>query len=154
VPSTNSPYDPPRSRIDADIAERLEVVPARRWLRFANFVVDYIVTMALGVVVGVVVALVWGPDGVRFIQALPRYAFGATLFLVYYITLETLTGRTVGKWVTGTTVVDERGVRPSFGQIVGRSFARLIPLEPLSFFGQNARGWHDSLPKTYVVKYR
>jgi len=151
---TNSPYEPPRSRIDADIAERLEVVPARRWLRFANFVVDYIVTMALGVVIGIAVALVWGPDGVRFIQALPRYVFGVSLVLVYYIILESLTGRTVGKWVTGTTVVNEEGTRASFGQIVGRSFARFITFEMFSFLGESARGWHDSLPETYVVKYR
>jgi len=72
--------------------------------------------------------------------------------LVIYIIFEAVTGKTLGKHITGTKVVNEYGDRPSFGQVLGRSFARLIPLEALSFFGTPTRGWHDSLTGTYVVK--
>ena len=54
-------------------------------------------------------------------------------------------------------VVNEDGGRPRWGQVVGRTFARLIPLEPFSVLFSNhkkRRGWHDSLSKTYVVRRR
>lgn len=152
--STKSPYAPPNSALEDPAPTPLEVVPVGHGLRFANLVVDYIVYMALSALLGAVVAAVWGEDGVRVLVSLPRYALGAGVLLTYYIGLEGLTGRTVGKWVTGTRVVNAEGTRPSFGQILGRSFARLIPFEPFSFLGRPARGWHDSLPKTYVVKCR
>ena len=56
---------------------------------------------------------------------------------------------TPGKCATNTVIVNEAGNRPNFGQILGRTFARLIPFDALSFF--SARGWHDSLSGTYVV---
>ena len=70
----------------------------------------------------------------------------------YYCFFEGIWGRTPGKFLIGTKVVDEEGDPPSFGQIVGRSACRLIPFEPFSFFG--ARGWHDSISHTYVVRTR
>ena len=76
------------------------------------------------------------------------------IVLFYFVFFESLIGRTPGKLLTGTRVVDEQGQKPSFGQILGRSLARMLPFEPLSFFGAENRGWHDSLSKTYVVKSR
>ena len=46
-------------------------------------------------------------------------------------------------------VVDEYGNKPSNSQLIGRSFARIIPFEAFSCLGY--RGWHDTLSKTYVV---
>jgi uncharacterized RDD family membrane protein YckC len=56
--------------------------------------------------------------------------------------------------ITGCKVVNEKGGRPSFGQILGRTFARLIPFEAFSFLGTTGRGLHDSVAKTFVVKCR
>lgn len=85
------------------------------------------------------------------------YAIGIGLMLVYYIPLEGMFGVTVGKLITGTRVVDEQGRPPSWGQAIGRTFARLIPFEPFSLlFSEDKRiaGWHDRLPKTLVVRTR
>ena len=81
---------------------------------------------------------------------------GFLIFFFYYIILEYTTGRTIAKFVTGTRVVTENGESPSLGQVIGRSFARYIPFEPFSFFGNKGYpiGWHDSLPKTRVIKTR
>lgn len=70
----------------------------------------------------------------------------------YYALCEgLLKGRTIGKFVTGTKAVKKDGSDISFGQAIGRSFARLIPFEPLSvLFGK--KGWHDTIPGTMVVK--
>lgn len=85
------------------------------------------------------------------------YAIGISAMLVYYIPMEGFFGFTVGKLITGTRVVNEQGGKPRWGQVVGRTFARFIPFEAFSVLFANdteRRGWHDSLPKTYVVRKR
>ncbi len=76
------------------------------------------------------------------------------MVIVYYLVFESIFKTTAGKCATNTIVVNEHGERPSFVQILGRTFCRLIPFEAFSFFNDDARGWHDSLTKTYVVKAR
>jgi uncharacterized RDD family membrane protein YckC len=148
-----SPYTPPKSNVEVDeIAQ--DVIPAGRWRRFANFLIDYAGFTFLGAIVGVLVVVVFGDEGSAFLQSTPDMLVGAPIFLGYYIVLEGLTGRTLGKLVTGTKVVNEDGLKPTFGQIVGRAFSRLIPFEAFSFFGEQGRGWHDRLPRTYVIKCR
>ncbi len=70
----------------------------------------------------------------------------------YYILIEGIFKITIGKCITNTMVINEAGDRPSFVNMIGRTFCRLIPLEGFSFLGSNARGLHDSLSGTYVVK--
>jgi len=74
--------------------------------------------------------------------------------IIYYLLLESLFGRTVGKIVTGSIVVNENGIKPSFKIICVRTLCRLIPFEVLSFLSKSARFWHDSFSKTYVVEKR
>ena len=64
---------------------------------------------------------------------------------------ETLTkGRSLGKLITGTMVVNENGSLPTSNDFLKRNFSRIIPFDAFSFFG--ARGWHDSWSNTKVVK--
>jgi len=73
-------------------------------------------------------------------------------YIPYCIILEGIFNRTLGKLVTGTIVISSRTFeKPSFGQILGRSFSRLIPFDGLSFISSNPRGWHDSIPNTMVT---
>jgi uncharacterized RDD family membrane protein YckC len=78
---------------------------------------------------------------------------GLLTVLFYYIGMESLFGKTFGKFITRTRVVNSAGGPPSFGQVVGRSLARFIPFEAFSFFGGKGHpvGWHDSLSNTRVV---
>lgn len=72
---------------------------------------------------------------------------------VYYFVSESRWGKTPAKFLTNTKVVSDRSspVRPT--QIVGRTLARLIPLDEFSiFFGGNQKTWHDSLSHTLVVE--
>ncbi len=69
---------------------------------------------------------------------------------MYYTLTEGFFGRSVGKFITGTVVVDENGVKINLGSALKRSLCRLIPFDGLSFFG--SRGWHDSITETYVVE--
>ena len=104
--------------------QNYKVEPASKWLRLLNLLIDYIAFWVLGLVVGMV------------------------------IIVEGATGRTLGKLVTGTRVVNAAGGTPSFKQILGRSLARFIPFEAFSFLGDDGRGWHDSIPDTYVIRCR
>ena len=72
--------------------------------------------------------------------------------ILYYLFFESIFQSTPGKALTNTIVVNDNGQRPRFIQLLGRTFGRLIPFDALSFFGNDARGWHDSLPGTYVVE--
>lgn len=74
-------------------------------------------------------------------------------YILYYILFESLLQRTPAKYLTGTIVVNEEGARPSTLQIIGRSFARIIPFEALSIlFSDELKAWHDSMSGTKVVQ--
>ena len=149
----NYPYEPPKSELKQDLIP-LETMPASRWLRLANLLVDYLGFIGLAVLVGVIVGVVGGDAGIQILETIPDFVLGAPIYLGYYFMCEALTGRTLGKLITGTRVVNEEGLPASTGQIFGRSLARLIPFEAFSFFGTEGRGWHDRMPGTYVVKCR
>lgn len=76
---------------------------------------------------------------------------GYTAIIFYYLFFEVLFGRTPGKWLTSTGVVDLDGERPRPRQILIRSLARLVPLEPFSFLGASPSGLHDRWSRTRVV---
>lgn len=161
----HNPYHAPAAQIaDTMPQERLEIEPAGRWRRFFNLLIDYACFSLLMMLVLVPYAT-WlyldGGDAALEVLDEPNllrdYGVGIGAMLLYYIPLEGFFGFTVGKLITGTRVVNEDGGRPRWGQIVGRTFARLIPFEPFSVLFSNhkeRRGWHDSLPKTYVVRRR
>ena len=72
------------------------------------------------------------------------YAF--IMFLTEYST----NGRSLGKLITGTMVVNEDGKLLTYNDFLKRNFSRIVPFDGLSFLGE--RGWHDSWSDTLVVK--
>lgn len=127
-------------------------IPASQGARFGNFFIDNLALFMLGAAEGVMIVVLMGDEGLELLEKTPGIVFSIPTTLAYYLILEGLTGRTLGKLVTGTKVVSADGSPPSAGQLLGRTFARMIPFEPFSFLGKEARGWHDTLPGTYVVK--
>jgi uncharacterized RDD family membrane protein YckC len=73
------------------------------------------------------------------------------LITLYYLTTEGIFNTSIGKTILGNVVANNIAEKPSVGQRIGRTFARLIPFEVFSFLFI-PRGWHDSLTTTYVVK--
>jgi uncharacterized RDD family membrane protein YckC len=131
---------------------------ANTWRRLANLLIDLAVQYCLGMLVGVICALltyinVYGPYlFVANMNRLEQYLLGSVIAFVYYFTFESLTGgRTIGKYITNTKVLTWYGSRPSAGVIAKRSLCRLIPFEAFSFLTESPRGWHDSLSNTVVV---
>lgn len=128
--------------------------------RLVNFIVDYIMIQIVaafgGAAVGFFYAAANGgqisPAEIGQLQIMGGL-IGIVLSLLYYILPEAIMGITIGKLITGTRVIREDGNDPTFGQLIGRTLARMIPFEPLSFlFGDKTVGWHDSLSGTRVVR--
>lgn len=155
--STFNPYAPPQAELasaglDSVAGEALEV--ASRWRRFLGFLVDYVCFIAASFVVGIV----WGAASLFLLHRAPdAHGFGANIFgilvfLGYYLVLEGSTGRTIGKMLTGTRVVDDAGRKPSWKKVLGRTLCRLIPFEAFGVFGGRRLAPHDTIPGTRVVR--
>lgn len=150
-----NPYASPRSSV-ADLEDTRALALAGKGWRFANFLLDtlffYIFMILLGVALGLAGQIEWLEGKHDFLSTL--FAWG--MFVLYYAVQEGIWGRTLGKCITGTRVLNEDGSVPSFKQILGRSLARLVPFEPFSFllFGPEPAGWHDRWSNTRVFIIR
>lgn len=125
--------------------------------RFANYIIDllffYVFSFLFGMFLGLVLYIV-APSTLSVFEEeniFINYMFGFVAGVIYYSSFEVLTGRTIGKFITKTKVVDENGNSPDFGAIIIRSLCRFIPFEQFSFLGDTGTGWHDKISKTRVV---
>ena len=123
--------------------------------RFVNALIDglagTVITVILIVVLFFLISVV--PDfigGLLMLLIFLLYFLGPVF---YYSVMEyKFKGKSLGKMVTNTTVIDIGGGQPSLGQIIGRSFARLIPLDFITlFFANPPTCIHDSVSNTRVV---
>lgn len=131
-----------------------DFVTATSGQRFVNLVIDAMIKMALLFAFGFVMGMAGQAEFFTNIGTAGEFMMNLVLTVLYYTFLEGLTGRSIGKLVTGTKVVDANGNPPGFGRAFLRSLCRFIPFEPFSFLGSDARGWHDSITKTWVIKAR
>jgi uncharacterized RDD family membrane protein YckC len=76
-----------------------------------------------------------------------------TLFIivVYYTSCEWFTGKTLGKYITKTTVINDDGTQLNFVIALLRSVLRCIPLVQWTYFGKVSYGWPDRFTNTIVV---
>jgi uncharacterized RDD family membrane protein YckC len=119
---------------------------ATRGARFVNFLIDIIV---IGVIEG----------GVNFGLAAAELGdiggyVDLAVFAGYYVAMEGLTGRTLGKMVTGTRVIRQVDFRkPTLADLALRTAIRIIPFEAFSALW-GAQMWHDRWSKTRTVRVR
>lgn len=125
--------------------------------RFLNLVIDYLTVLNLSVFVGVLLGLVFCALGKNewldvFQNDSINISIGCIMIAIYYISCEHFfEGKTLGKYMTKTSVKNISGQRASFLDILIRTGYRFFPLEPLSIFLGRKQGWHDSLSLTMVV---
>jgi uncharacterized RDD family membrane protein YckC len=110
-----------------------------------------------------------------FSLLIPEWALGNaryqdTLFIwlifpiLYFPVLEGIWGRTTGKWVTGTMVVDTSGKPPGVWKAALRTLMRIVEANPLTAGGviagiavcmsQNRQRLGDMLAHTFVVRVK
>ncbi|MCX6243610.1 MAG: RDD family protein [Bacteroidetes bacterium] len=123
--------------------EQLDVLSllAPKWKRGINLIIDLIVIT--GILKLVSLTLESHEDLIQF------WIFGITVFFMYFIFFETINGKTIGKIITRTKVVDNLMEVPSFKKACIRTICRNLPFEPISGF--LGIPWHDSLSRTYVI---
>jgi uncharacterized RDD family membrane protein YckC len=119
-------------------------------IRFVNFLIDFVV---IYIFYGLVV-----PNFEQFLTLTSKaeliiYRIGTLIlfFAIYYIPFEYKYQKTLGKIITKTKVVNFEGQKPELGDIVSRTFCRLIPFDRFSFFFTR-NGFHDAISKTKVIK--
>ncbi|MBL7803088.1 MAG: RDD family protein [Saprospiraceae bacterium] len=141
--------------LDTNLEDRpAEFEYASSGQRFANYIVDQIVLYILSGIGGVVLgtlspSIVEDETGLNFVSIFIAIAIS----LAYYTFMEGSTGKSVGKYVTGTRALTEDGEPLPMNKAFVRSLCRLIPFEAFSFLG-SIRGWHDTISKTMVVRDR
>lgn len=116
--------------------------------RFIHFVVDYYFARYLFAGLVFFITLELFDENAAII-------LGIIALFFYHLFFEYTFQRTLGKMLTGTKVVTLSGEKPGFLSLLGRTLARYIPLEPLSYlvYGSNpTKGWHDRLSHTLVVR--
>ncbi|SNQ43637.1 RDD family protein [Cellulophaga lytica] len=119
-------------------------------IRFVNLLIDFIVWLVLAFIISFVIGLFVQPTDQGMISLIGYILIFGT-FIAYYAIMEIKFQKTIGKFVTKTKVVKMNGEKPTDGDIMTRTFCRLIPFDRLSFlFVKN--GIHDFLSKTKVVK--
>jgi len=152
-------YEAPETELEVDnFEEELEL--ASQGKRFLTLILDTVFYLIYSVLFGVVLGIVLATTNSmhileRISEPLPNFLFGLFLVTSYYFPQEIIIGKTVGKMIVGTKVVDLDGNKPKAGTILLRTFCRFIPFESFSFlYAEGTKGWHDRLSKTKVVLTR
>ncbi|MCK6649870.1 MAG: RDD family protein [Bacteroidia bacterium] len=132
-----------------------EVPVVTGWARFGHFILDRIFYMlfqwAIAFTLGIILGITGNADWLNeSTETFLTIIFYIVVYPSYYILFESTAQSSLGKLVLGRIVVNEYGEKPSFHQIVTRSFSRIVPFEPFSCFSD--RGWHDNWSDTYVIR--
>jgi uncharacterized RDD family membrane protein YckC len=134
-----------------------QLVQASSGKRFANYIIDligfsvfmYFFSYILVAVSYNLAAIVYGDDH----PILGRLVF-VTFYGMYMGFIEAIfKGRSLGKLITRTIVVNEDGSRISVQTALRRGLSRAVPFEAFSALGTRCYPWHDRWNKTYVVNY-
>lgn len=134
--------------------------------RFLNYLIDTIfMQYGLGYASGFIIAkivMAISPETAYDLFVIKKDSFDVlfsfylitiTNFFIYYTFCENVfNGKTLGKLITGTKVVNLDGTKSRFTPVFLRTLSRMVPFEPFSAFSGNP--WHDRWTKTMVVKTR
>jgi uncharacterized RDD family membrane protein YckC len=131
---------------------------ATRGQRFANYLIDLIIHNFINLIpliVGWLLYEFFGNDELSVwldeLNPVVDFLISYVIIVIYFMIMESLTGRSIGKYATNTKVLMADGSEPEPYAIFIRSISRLIPFEAFSFLGDIPKGWHDTISKTVVV---
>ncbi len=118
--------------------------------RLLNFIIDSIAFLIVFAILGFIIGLFYNTDNQVIIQ-LAGYGLLTISFFGYYIFMEHKFQKSIGKFITKTKVLRADGEKAQLGDIVARTFCRLIPFDRLSYLF-TSNGFHDRLSNTTVIK--
>ncbi len=118
--------------------------------RFINFIVDTIAFFIVAIILSFILDFFISTTD-QSLMTLVAYLMFVLGFFGYYVFMETKYQKTIGKYITKTRVVTKDGSKPEVGDIIRRTFCRLIPFDRVSFFF-TPNGFHDRLSDTTIIK--
>ena len=125
--------------------QEVEGILASTSARIINYIIDSVASFGLVFLVLTIVQIILGDVMPIIFLVLILVSFAA-----YFIILELLFQKTLGKFITKTKVVKMDGQKPNQSDVIVRTVCRFIPFDQVSFlFMKN--GFHDVLSKTKVV---
>ncbi|GAB4013630.1 hypothetical protein GCM10028808_33320 [Spirosoma migulaei] len=144
---------PSRDLLDASELLAQPLKPTRWTNRLANLLIDTVFFYIIFGTLGTAIALISPEflDSLSRIHPILNQVLSSLLFVIYYLAFEIWLGKTPGKIITKTKVVDQEGNKPDVKTCLGRNFARLIPFDGLTFFQAAPIGMHDRMSHTMVV---
>jgi len=125
--------------------------------RFLNYLLDLVFIMIFifaFYLIFLIILTIVAPSIVSDIEEgnkLIQYLVSFIVSMIYYTSIEAVTGKSIAKYITKTKVVTEIGEKPNFKIIVVRSICRFIPFEAFSFLINDGSGWHDTISNTKVI---
>lgn len=137
--------------------EKKSLAIASSGQRLVNYFLDQIFitigALIVGSIAGIIIALT-DASLTKNSSFMLGFSFGASISVtvLYYSIFESVTGKTIGKYITKTKVVKKNGDKIKLRHAIIRSICRCIPFDVFSFLGNNPIGWHDSISKTIVIK--
>lgn len=134
-----------RERISGEIASATR--------RFWTFVVDQIAIWIGLLALQIAYGVAYGIYALEALDGIKWWGICMAFYVIYYVSFEVISGRTLGKFVTGTRVVTTKGQALSIPTAFVRTLCRFLPFEPMSF-SLGETWWHDSLSRTQVVLSR
>jgi uncharacterized RDD family membrane protein YckC len=140
----------------------MEFAYASAWKRLGALLVDTVIVLLAGAILGVIIGSTAGPgawDDPKFESRLN--GMGYLLAWLYYAFMESSSSQgTLGKKWLGLHVVDLNAQRISFWRATGRFFGRIISVIPLcagffmAFFTQKRQTLHDMMAGCIVIDER
>lgn len=133
------------------------VVSVKDGPRFVHFIVDciffQILLLTIQYIIDLISTFVAFNDTISITIAFIGAIVTLILYPLMYAVCEHLWQKSPGKFLTKTVVINEYADKPDFKTLLLRSFARIVPFEPFSCWGDTySRGWHDKWSNTWVVK--
>ena len=135
--------------LDIPEAEITNLQPASNNKRFLNFVIDTIIIYILIFAYQVITMQDTIDEVGSFAGNIASIFINMGIQVLYFFLMENAYGKTIGKYLTRTKVLNMDGSTATSGTIFKRSLCRLIPFDAFSFLG--SRGWHDSIPDVIVI---
>ncbi|MCD6065432.1 MAG: hypothetical protein K0S33_258 [Bacteroidetes bacterium] len=141
---------------DVTLTRFKEVKYVEGWARFGGFMLDLVFILIfegiIGFGIGILIALFGDVNVIETdsFDLLFRLLTWVLIRPLFYIIFEGSAAATPSKMILGRIVVNEYGEKPSLGQIIGRSYGRMVPFEMFSCLG--TLGWHDTWSETFVLR--
>jgi len=134
---------------------------ASKTRRLANYILDMIIFRLLLIPTWYLIGYFTASIGILnantvvwLTKPIVEWLLGIVSFFFYYFAFETIWQRTPAKLITGTKVFHLHGTKPTAKTIAVRTLIRLVPFEPFSFLGKDAKGWHDIWSQTFVARLK